>query len=77
MLDPACFDHSCSDGLRPIPYGLDYALSRRISRIHWIATGVEIFMQGLRIKGVSVQRVAAEEPSGSRVVVSGAEVVEA
>ncbi len=56
---------------------LEHISPGRIDPIHWITADIEILVQRLRIDGFSVFRIAAEESACRRIVVSGAEVVEA
>jgi hypothetical protein len=49
----------------------------RIDPIHWISTCIEVLVQGRRNLRLTVFWVAGEEATGLRIVVSGAEVVEA
>ena len=56
---------------------LEHISPGRIDPIHWIPADIEILMQGFWIDGLTILWVSAEESSGCRVVVSGAQIVEA
>jgi len=45
--------------------------------MHRVAARVQVLVKGSWIGGLSVLRIAGHEPSRERVIVSGAEVVEA